>query len=61
MGKAEWKEAFSLIDESGSGRIPTTKFGMAVRCAGGYPTEDNLKDMVSLFYPALDANWVYSY
>ena len=50
MGKSEWKEAFSLIDESGIGRIPTKKFGQAVRCAGGYPTEENLKDMVSLVW-----------
>mmetsp|Transcript_25906 Transcript_25906/g.36297 ORF Transcript_25906/g.36297 Transcript_25906/m.36297 type:complete len:144 (+) Transcript_25906:82-513(+) len=47
MGKSEWKEAFSLIDESGIGRIPTKKFGQAVRCAGGYPTEENLKDMIA--------------
>ena len=50
MVKPEWTEAFSLIDENGTGTIPTTKFAQAVRCAGGYPTEENVKDMVSWIF-----------
>lgn len=57
MGKSQWTEAFSLIDEDGAGSIPTTKFGMAVRCAGGYPTEENLKEMIGRADPS-DSGYV---
>mmetsp|Transcript_131529 Transcript_131529/g.196006 ORF Transcript_131529/g.196006 Transcript_131529/m.196006 type:complete len:143 (-) Transcript_131529:67-495(-) len=51
MGKEDWQEAFTLIDESGSGVIPTTKFGHAIRASGGYPTEDDLKKMIEAADP----------
>mmetsp|Transcript_8195 Transcript_8195/g.12972 ORF Transcript_8195/g.12972 Transcript_8195/m.12972 type:complete len:142 (-) Transcript_8195:82-507(-) len=43
--EAQWEEAFLLIDEDGRGEIPLAKFGNAVRIAGGFPTEDDLKTM----------------
>eukprot|EP00934_Nitzschia_sp_Nitz4_P007754 Nitzschia sp. Nitz4//scaffold290_size23356//2353//2784//NITZ4_008485-RA/size23356-processed-gene-0.39-mRNA-1//1//CDS//3329546084//7744//frame0 len=46
MGKAEWQEVFSVIDEDTKGAIPTAKFALAVRAAGGYPTGEQVKTMI---------------
>ena len=46
MSKAEWQNVFSTIDEDNNGYIPTSKFGLACRAAGGYPTEDQVKTMI---------------
>lgn len=52
MGKGEWQEVFSMIDEEGTGSIPSKKFGTAVRAAGGYPTEEQVKTMMSKADPS---------
>jgi len=51
MSEAEWGDVFNLIDEEGTGGIPTTKFPMAIRAAGGWPTEDEVKTMIEKVDP----------
>lgn len=46
MSEADWGEMFKMMDESGSGYIPTEKFAGCVRGAGLYPTEANIKEML---------------
>jgi calmodulin len=54
MGKteAEWGEAWAMVDEDGIGEIPVSKFGNAIRIAGGFPTEEDLKTMVGKADPS---------
>jgi Ca2+-binding EF-hand superfamily protein len=46
MSEAEWTEMFKMMDESGTGSIPSAKFGTAVRAAGQYPTQAQVKEML---------------
>lgn len=52
MSRGEWQDVFSTIDESGTGSIPASKMGLAVRAAGGYPTQDQVKTMISKADPS---------
>lgn len=52
MSEGEWRDVFSTIDEEGTGSITTTKFGLACRAAGGYPTEDQVKTMIQAADPS---------
>ena len=52
MSRGEWQDVFSTIDEEGTGSIPTSKMGLAVRAAGGYPTQDQVKTMISKADPS---------
>jgi len=52
MGKGEWQDVFSMIDEEGTGKIPTAKFGTAIRASGGYPTEEQVKTMIQKADPS---------
>lgn len=52
MGKAEWQDVFTTIDEECTGTIPTTKMGIAIRASGGYPTEDQVKTMIEKADPS---------
>ena len=45
--EADWEDMFKMMDESGTGKIPTEKFAACVRGAGLYPTEDNIKEMLT--------------
>lgn len=49
---AEWAEVFSTIDEDAKGYIPTKKFALAVRAAGGYPTDAQVKEMIEKADPS---------
>ncbi|CAG0878600.1 unnamed protein product [Darwinula stevensoni] len=44
---AEFKEAFSLFDKDGDGKIATKELGTVMRSLGQYPTEAELKDMIN--------------
>eukprot|EP00526_Cylindrotheca_closterium_P024637 CAMPEP_0113614198 /NCGR_PEP_ID=MMETSP0017_2-20120614/7037_1 /TAXON_ID=2856 /ORGANISM="Cylindrotheca closterium" /LENGTH=143 /DNA_ID=CAMNT_0000523347 /DNA_START=123 /DNA_END=554 /DNA_ORIENTATION=+ /assembly_acc=CAM_ASM_000147 len=44
--EADWGEMFKMMDEKGSGFIPTEKFAGCVRGAGLYPTEAHIKEML---------------
>ena len=46
MSEAKWTNIFDTIDEDGAGSIPVSKFGLAVRAAGAYPTEEEVKMMI---------------
>jgi calmodulin len=50
--EAEWSEAWSLVDEDNVGEIPLAKFGNAIRIAGGFPTEEDLKTMAEKADPS---------
>ena len=52
MSEAEWSEVFSTIDEDAKGYIPTKKFALAVRAAGGYPTDAQVKEMIEKADPS---------
>jgi len=52
MGTGEWQDVFSIIDENGTGSIPTAKLGIAIRASGGYPTEEQVKTMMSKADPS---------
>ena len=52
MGKADWQDVFSIIDENSTGSIPTAKLGLAIRASGGYPTEDQVKTMMEKADPS---------
>ena len=39
MSEAEWKEMFTMIDETGTGTIPISKFGLCMRALKTYPSE----------------------
>lgn len=52
MSESDWNDMFKLMDESGTGTLPTSKFGECVRAAGGYPTEANLKEMIAKADPS---------
>ena len=43
---SEVKEAFSLFDKNGTGRIPTREVGTVIRSLGQNPTEQELQDIV---------------
>ncbi|KAJ1285876.1 hypothetical protein BS78_03G311900 [Paspalum vaginatum] len=44
---AEFKEAFSLFDKDGDGRITTKELGTVMRSLGQNPTEAELQDMIA--------------
>eukprot|EP00529_Nitzschia_sp_RCC80_P032898 CAMPEP_0113453278 /NCGR_PEP_ID=MMETSP0014_2-20120614/7276_1 /TAXON_ID=2857 /ORGANISM="Nitzschia sp." /LENGTH=137 /DNA_ID=CAMNT_0000344669 /DNA_START=87 /DNA_END=500 /DNA_ORIENTATION=- /assembly_acc=CAM_ASM_000159 len=37
-------DAFMFLDENGLGEVPIAKLGQAIRLAGGYPTEAEVKE-----------------
>ncbi len=43
---AEFKEAFSLFDKDGDGKITSKELGTVMRSLGANPTEAELKDMI---------------
>ena len=43
---SEVKEAFSLFDKNGTGRIPTREVGTVIRSLGQNPTEQELQDII---------------
>ena len=44
---AEFKEAFSLFDKDGDGKITTKELGTVMRSLGQNPTEAELQDMIN--------------
>lgn len=44
---AEYKEAFSLFDKDGDGRITCNELGIVMKSLGQEPTENELKDMIN--------------
>jgi calmodulin len=52
MSEAEWSDMFNMLDANGTGAIPSAKFGDAVRAAGQYPTEAQVKEMVDKADPS---------
>lgn len=44
---ASMKEAFSLFDTDGDGRIAASELGILMRSLGGNPTQAQLKDIVT--------------
>lgn len=44
---AEYKEAFSLFDRDGDGKILTKEIGIVMRSLGQMPTEEELKHIIS--------------
>jgi calmodulin len=44
---AEFKEAFSLFDKDGNGRITSSELGTVMRSLGQNPTEAELQDMIN--------------
>jgi calmodulin len=44
--KEEWKEMFTMIDESGTGKIPSTKLGLCMRALQAYPTEEEVASYI---------------
>ena len=49
---AEFKEAFSLFDKNGDGKITTTELGTIMRSLGLNPTQAELQSMIN----EVDAN-----
>ena len=49
---AEFKEAFSLFDKNGDGKITTTELGTVMRSLGLNPTQAELQSMIN----EVDAN-----
>ncbi|ELR21018.1 calmodulin, putative, partial [Acanthamoeba castellanii str. Neff] len=43
---AEFKEAFSLFDRDGDGKITSKELGTVMRSLGANPTEAELKEMI---------------
>ncbi len=43
---AEFKEAFSLFDKDGDGKITSKELGTVMRSLGANPTEAELKEMI---------------
>jgi calmodulin len=49
MGKSkkeEWKEIFNMVDDSGSGKIPSDKLGYCMRALRTYPTQDDIASYI---------------
>ncbi len=44
---AEFKEAFSLFDRDGDGKITSKELGTVMRSLGQNPTEAELQDMIN--------------
>ncbi|PWN22264.1 putative myosin regulatory light chain cdc4 [Microstroma glucosiphilum] len=47
MSDAEFKEAFSLFDKKGTGRIPAQSLGDLLRALGQNPTQAEVGDLVA--------------
>jgi calmodulin len=56
MSEAEWSDMFNMLDANGTGAIPAAKFGDAVRAAGQYPTEAQVKEMLGKADPSSSGN-----
>ena len=48
---ADFKEAFSLFDKDGDGRIKTSQLGLLVRSLNQNPTESEIEDMIKEIDP----------
>jgi Ca2+-binding EF-hand superfamily protein len=53
-------ETFLFLDEDGIGEVPIAKLGTAIRLAGGYPTEAEVKELTAKADPSGSGNFTLS-
>lgn len=56
----EFREAFSLFDRDGSGKIPTKDLGTVMRALGQNPTESELQEMIKEVDPTNSGGIVFN-